>query len=150
MTHIREEIKQSRFRNNFQEAAINIIYTSGWLANKHKDFFSQFGITAQQYNILSILRGQQSNKISGSEIKARMMDKNSDVSRLLDRLVLKDLIIKTQCPNDKRAADIQISKGGLDLLKRIDTQLTELDNILNKITDIEAKQLSTLLDKLRC
>lgn len=149
MTRIKEEIKQSHFRNSFQEAAINIIYTSGWLANKHKDFFSQFGITAQQYNILSILRGQQPNKISGSEIKTRMMDKNSDVSRLLDRLVLKNLIIKTQCPDDKRAADIQINRGGLDLLKRIDTQLTELDYILNKVTEIEAKQLSTLLDKLR-
>lgn len=147
--NIKEEIKQSRFRNAYQEVAINIIYTSGWLANQHKDFFSQFGITPQQFNILSILRGQHPKQISGSEIKSRMMDKNSDVSRLLDRLLLKDLIIKTICPEDKRAANIEISARGLDLLKKFDTQTTILDNMMSSLTDSEANQLSRLLDKLR-
>lgn len=146
---IKEEIQQSRFRNSYQEATINIIYTSGWLTNKHKDFFSEFGITGQQYNILSILRGQHPNKISGAEIKSRMMDKNSDVSRLLDRLILKGLVVKVKCPNDKRAADIEISKSGLAILKLIDSKIDTLDNILENITEAEAEQLSTLLDKLR-
>ncbi|MEQ8425951.1 MAG: MarR family transcriptional regulator [Cyclobacteriaceae bacterium] len=149
MTKIKEEIKQTSFRNQYQEAAINIIYTSGWLANRHKDFFAQFGITAQQYNILSILRGQMPNKISGSEIKSRMMDKNSDVSRLLDRLILKDLIVKRKCPDDKRAADIEISTEGLELLKAIDAKTEGLDRILSGVTENEAKQLSALLDKVR-
>ncbi len=147
--NIKEEIKQSSFRNSYQEASINIIYSSGWLANKHKDFFSQFGITAQQFNILSILRGQQPNRISGAEIKSRMMDKNSDVSRLLDRLIAKNLIIKGQCPSDRRAADIMISKSGLDLLDSIFRKIDQLDAILSNITESEAKQLSALLDKLR-
>ncbi|MEQ8363477.1 MAG: MarR family transcriptional regulator [Cyclobacteriaceae bacterium] len=147
--NIKEEIKQSRFRNIYQETSINIIYTSGWLANQHKDFFSQFGITSQQFNILSILRGQHPNQISGSEIKSRMMDKNSDVSRLLDRLLLKGLIVKTQSPEDKRAANIEISQQGLELLKKSDEQVSALDNILNNLTAAEADQLSRLLDKLR-
>lgn len=146
---IKEEIQQSRFRNSYQEASINIIYTSGWLANKHKDFFSQFGITGQQYNILSILRGQSPKKISGAEIKSRMMDKNSDVSRLLDRLIVKQLIIKRQCPDDKRAADIEIGKNGLDLLSTIDTKLQALDAVMSNLTENEAQQLSHLLDRLR-
>jgi len=147
--NIKEEIKQTSFRNNYQEASINIIYSSGWLANKHKDFFSKFGITVQQFNILSILRGQRPNKISGAEIKARMMDKNSDVSRLLDRLIAKELIVKEICPKDKRAADIVISKNGLDLLDSIFEKITELDKIMSNLTESEAKQLSLLLDKLR-
>lgn len=146
---IKEEIQQSRFRNSYQEASINIIYTSGWLANKHKDFFTQFGITAQQFNILSILRGQSPNKISGAEIKSRMMDKNSDVSRLLDRLIVKQLIVKRQCPNDKRAADIEIVKNGLDLLATIDSKIQALDSIMSNLTETEAQQLSQLLDRLR-
>ena len=76
-------------------------------------------------------------------------DKNSDVSRLLDRLVLKKLIVKRQCPDDKRAADVEISEEGLDLLKTIDTKTQGLDGILSNISESEAKQLSALLDKVR-
>ena len=146
---IKEEIKQSRFRNHYQEAAINILYTAGWLANQHKDFFAQFDITSQQFNILSILRGQHPNQISGSEIKSRMMDKNSDVSRLLDRLLSKGLIVKATCPEDKRAANISISAQGLELLKKSDAQISQLDNILGNLNEKEASQLSRLLDKDR-
>lgn len=77
------------------------------------------------------------------------MDKNSDVSRLLDRLLLKGLIVKTQSPEDKRAANIEISQQGLELLKKSDEQVSALDNILNNLTAAEADQLSRLLDKLR-
>lgn len=130
-------------------AAINLIYTSGWLANKHKEFFNKFGITVQQFNILSILRGQFPNKISGAEIKNRMMDKNSDVSRLLDRLIIKDLVSKSKSPNDKRAADVVITKNGLNLLSTIDAKIKALDNIISHLTEVEAEQLSALLDRLR-
>ncbi|MGE0589526.1 MAG: MarR family winged helix-turn-helix transcriptional regulator [Cyclobacteriaceae bacterium] len=147
--NIKEEIKQNQFRNSFQEISINIIYTAGWLANQHKEFFNRFGITPQQYNILSILRGQYPGKISGAEIKSRMMDKNSDVSRLLDRLITKNLVEKSQCPNDKRAADIAINSAGLDLLKSIDTYTKELDDIVSRLSAQEAEQLSQLLDKVR-
>lgn len=147
--NIKEEIQQSRFRNNYQKAAINLVYTSGWLANKHKEFFSKFGITAQQYNILSILRGQYPNKISGAEIKNRMMDKNSDVSRLLDRLLIKDLVSKSKSPDDKRAADVVITKNGLNLLSSIDAKIKSLDSVISNLSEAEAEQLSSLLDRLR-
>lgn len=149
MMKIKEEIKQSRFRNNYQEAVINILYTASWLLNKQKDFFKPFGITSQQFNILSILRGQHPNKISGADIKSRMLDKNSDVSRLLDRLILKGLILKSQCPDDKRAADISINENGLDLLRSIDNKIQDLDVIISNLAESEAEQLSHLLDKIR-
>lgn len=149
MMKIKEEIKQSRFRNNYQEAVINILYTASWLLNKQKDFFKPFGITSQQFNILSILRGQHPNKISGADIKSRMLDKNSDVSRLLDRLILKGLILKSQCPDDKRAADISINESGLELLRSIDNKIQDLDVVVSNLSESEAEQLSHLLDKIR-
>ena len=149
MVKLKDEIKQTRFRNTHQEAAINILFTSGWLFNKQKDFFKPYGITGQQFNVLSILRGQHPAKTSGAEIKSRMLDKNSDVSRILDRLLLKKLIIKNQCPNDKRAADIEISQAGLNLLATIDSNINALDVALANLTEEEAAQLSRLLDKAR-
>lgn len=146
---IEKAIKQTHFRNAYQKAAINLLYTSSWLVGQQKDFFSKQGITNQQFNILRILRGQFPNKISGADIKTRMLDQNSDVSRLLDRLIIKKLIVKSQCPNDKRAADIIITESGLDLLKKIDAEVENLDRLLSNLTKEEATQLSMLLDKSR-
>jgi DNA-binding MarR family transcriptional regulator len=146
---IEEAIKQSKFRNVYQKVALNLLYTSAWLGDKNKAFFKGYGITTQQFNILRILRGQHPNKISGAEIKNRMLDKNSDVSRLLDRLIIKEMVDKSQCPNDKRAADVMITDKGLDLLKRIDLILDQNEASLLKLSTTEAAQLSDLLDKCR-
>lgn len=146
---IEEEIKQSAFRSPQQKLAINILFTSGWLLNKHKDFFKEFGITNQQFNILRILRGQHPKSISGIEIKKRMLDKNSDVSRLLDRLTAKKLIVKNQCPSDKRAADIMITEKGLALLKEIDPRIDQMEKSSWALSPEEINQLSDLLDKSR-
>ncbi len=146
---IEEEIKQNTFRNPYQKAGINLLFTYNWLINKHKDFFKPFGITNQQFNILRILRGQHPKSISGADIKERMLDKNSDVSRLLDRLIAKNLIVKSQCPSDKRAADVLITEKGLDMLKDIDHHVETLDNLMDGLTPDEASLLSSLLDKTR-
>jgi DNA-binding MarR family transcriptional regulator len=145
---IEDEIIQPKFRNAHQKAIINLIFTSNWLTSKQQDFLKPFGITAQQFNILRILRGQQSNSISATAIKARMLDKNSDVSRLLDRLAAKDLIEKKTSPTDRRATDVLITQKGLDTLDGIDKKQPEADGILS-LTEEEATQLSNLLDKSR-
>ncbi len=146
---IEEEIKQSKFRNVHHKVAVNLLYTAAWLDDQNKNFFKEYGITNQQFNILRILRGQLPNKISGAEIKNRMLDKNSDVSRLLDRLILKKLVSKSQCPNDKRAADVLITEAGLDLLKKIDSKMDETDLAVFHLNKTEATLLSDLLDKCR-
>ncbi len=146
---IEEEIQQPKFRNVHHKVAVNLLYTAAWLDDRNKNFFKEYGITNQQFNILRILRGQLPNKISGAEIKNRMLDKNSDVSRLLDRLILKKLITKSQCPNDKRAADVLITETGLDLLKKIDGKMDETDLAVFHLTKTEATQLSDLFDKCR-
>lgn len=146
---IEEEIKQTKFRNVHHKVTINLLYTAAWLEDQNKNFFKEFGITNQQFNILRILRGQHPAKISGAEIKSRMIDKNSDVSRLLDRLIAKKLVIKSQCPNDKRAADVVITDQGLKILKKIDGKMDQTDVSILNLTHEEAIQLSNLLDKSR-
>lgn len=146
--NIESEIKQEKFSSQHQKAVINLIYTTNWLTSRQQDFFKPHNITGQQFNILRILKGQHPKTISATEIKARMLDKNSDVSRLLDRLVSKNLIVKKACPNDRRAADVSITEEGLILLKSIDKQQADMDHILT-LTETEAKLLSDLLDKSR-
>jgi DNA-binding MarR family transcriptional regulator len=145
---IEDEIIQPKFRNAHQKAIINLIFTSNWLTSKQQEFLKPFGITGQQFNILRILRGQQSKSISGTAIKARMLDKNSDVSRLLDRLGAKGLIEKKTSPSDRRATDVLITQKGLEILDAIDKKQLEADAILF-LTEEEATQLSNLLDKSR-
>lgn len=145
---IEEEISQTKFRNTLQKAIINVIFTSNWIQDRQQSFFKPYGITAQQFNILRILRGQHPNGISGASIKARMMDKNSDVSRLLDRLEVKELIEKKLSPLDKRATDVTISAKGMEVLNEIDKKQKEFDGVI-ALSDDEAEQLSDLLDKCR-
>lgn len=143
---IEDEIKQPKFKTPIQKALLNLIYTSNWLQSKQQEFFKTYGITATQFNILRILKGQHPKSISATEIKSRMLDRNSDVSRLLDRLALKKLITKSTCPNDRRAADVSITKEGLALLETVADTVDE--NVLD-LTNEEAITLSNLLDKCR-
>jgi DNA-binding MarR family transcriptional regulator len=144
---IEEAIQQKKFKSPYQKAVINLIYTSNWLQNKHLSFFKNFGITGQQFNILRILKGSSPKSISATEIKSRLLDQNSDVSRLLNRLESKNLITKKTCPNDKRATDIFITASGLDLLNSIDKE-KDIDRVL-ELSQEEASMLSDLLDKAR-
>jgi DNA-binding MarR family transcriptional regulator len=145
---LEEEIKQQKFRSGHQKALLNLLYTASWVQGKQQNFFKPFKITAQQFNILRILKGQHPAAISATEIKARMLDKNSDVSRLLDRLVAKDLISKTTCPNDKRATDVTITTSGMELLKTLENYQGQIDGVLS-LSEEEAFHLSELLDKCR-
>lgn len=148
MKKIEDAIQQSKFRNSHQKAVINLIYTANWLQNRHQNFFKPFGITGHQYNILRVLKGQYPKSISATEIKSRLLDQNSDVSRLLERLLQKQLITKSASENDKRASDVFISAQGLELLEQLEKHQKELDFAIN-LTPEEASQLSDLLDKCR-
>jgi DNA-binding MarR family transcriptional regulator len=147
MKRIEEEIRQEKFTSVHQKAVINLIYTSNWLQNKQQEFFKTFKITGQQFNILRILKGQFPKTISATEIKNRMLDRNSDVSRLLDRLAAKNLITKNTCPNDKRASDVLIADAGIALLNEVNKHQKQ-DHILS-LSEEEAHTLSDLLDKAR-
>lgn len=145
---IEEDIRQRSFRNDYQKGIINLIYTYNWMNEKMKKFFDKEDVTAQQYNILRILRGA-GKPISTLQIRERMLDKMSDTSRIVDRLVLKGLAKKTVCKNDKRLVDVSISTKGKTLLEKIDQYDKEVDAIFGNLSDSEAKTLNKLLDKIR-
>lgn len=146
---IEEAIRQPKFRNDLQKVVLNLSYTASWLSAKQEEFFKPYGITAPQFNILRILRGQAGKSLSGQEIKSRMLERNSDISRLLGRLDRKGLIRRSQCPNDRRATDVTITGHGLAVLKEIDGKIDKAEKRLIRLSKEEARKLSDLLDKAR-
>ena len=113
-----------------------------------KVFFDREKITGQQFNILRILRGA-GKPISTLQIRQRMLDKMSDTSRIVDRLILKGLVRKIICTNDKRLVDVSITDKGKRLLEKMDAYENEMDAIFENLSTSDAKTLNTLLDKIR-
>ena len=145
---IEKDIQQTNFRNEFQKMSINIIYTANWLNEKISQILATEDITQQQYNILRILRGSEC-PLSTLKIRERMLDKMSDTSRIVDRLIVKGLVEKTACIKDKRLVDITISKKGLQLLEKLDSLNEHIDSILKGVSEKEAQAMNQILDKLR-
>jgi DNA-binding MarR family transcriptional regulator len=146
---INQDIKQHRqFRNEHHKATVNILFSSNWLMENIKKFLQAEDITPQQYNILRILRGN-GKPLSTLQIRERMLDKMSDTSRIVDRLLKKGLAEKKTSQADKRLVDVTISKKGLDALERLDKNNASLDGILFNLDHDEAKALNDLLDKMR-
>ena len=145
---IEKDISQAKFRNEYQKTAINLIYTYNWMHEKMKVFFDREKITGQQFNILRILRGA-GKPISTLQIRQRMLDKMSDTSRIVDRLILKGLARKIICTNDKRLVDVSITDKGKKLLEKMEAYENEMDSIFENLNSSEAKTLNTLLDKIR-
>lgn len=137
---------QSKFDNNKVKALINILYTANWITNIQNTFFKPFGISPQQYNILRILNGA-SEPLKVQTIKARMIDRSPNATRLMDKLCAKKMIDRIPCPGDRRVVHITITEKGKQLLNDISDNFN--DDILKNITEDDAIQLSDLLDKLR-
>jgi DNA-binding MarR family transcriptional regulator len=146
---IDHDILQSKFRNEYQKAGVNLIYTYNWITERSKAIFAPEDITPQQFNILRILRGSHPQPLSTLQIRERMLDKMSDTSRIVDRLIAKGLVKKGTCKEDRRLVDVMITDKGKKLLERLDARQDELDHILGNLTKKEATQLSELLDKIR-
>jgi|APLak6261675434_1056106.scaffolds.fasta_scaffold00488_7 DNA-binding MarR family transcriptional regulator len=147
--NLEEEIKQSKFRSEFQKTIINIYYTNSYIFSKFQDLLSEYKLTVQQYNILRILRGQFPETASIGTIKERMLDKNSDITRIIDRLIIKQLAERKNSISDRRVAEIKITKKGLSLLEKMDLVDLKSDNILSHLNETDLKKLNELLDKIR-
>ena len=145
---IEKDISQSKFRNEHQKATINFIYTFNWMNEQIKNLLDQYDITPQQFNILRILRGA-GKPISTLQIRQRMLDKMSDTSRIVDRLIKKELVKKVTCPGDRRLVDVSISENGMQLLDRIDRHQDQMDSVFKNLNEEQAVTLNNLLDKIR-
>ncbi|MES2828005.1 MAG: MarR family transcriptional regulator [Bacteroidota bacterium] len=132
-----------------QQTVVSIFLTYNWCNEKVKRAVLPFEITAQQYNVLRILRNQYPEPSTVTFLKSKMLDKMCDASRIVDRLLQKDLIRKESNSVDKRAVDVIISEKGLHLLGRMDDEVSFADLVASSLTKKEAEQLNELLSKLR-
>lgn len=146
---IEDEIKQSTFKSEYHKAYINLLYTSNWLEQEQSNIFKPFGITLPQYNVLRILRGQHPKPATVSLLIERMLDKTSNASRIVDKLEVKGLVTRKQCPNDRRTVDVLIPDKGLSLLKEMDEIDGGSKNGIRNLTEAETTELNRLLDKIR-
>ena len=147
---IEQEIEQENFDSEQQRLLINIMFTGNQFTLLSSRMLKQFSLTTQQFNVLRILRGQKGNPISVKDMHGRMLDSSSNVSRLVDKLLAKNLITRITCPNDRRKVELTIPKKGLHLLSEIDVFLKVIKKRLRSaITEDEAKIASGILDKFR-
>jgi DNA-binding MarR family transcriptional regulator len=145
---LEKDINQSKFNTEHQKVMVNIIYTANWMNEQLKPFFDGADITQQQFNILRILRGAAA-PISTLQIRQRMLDKMSDTSRIVDRLLIKGLVKKTISSTDKRLVDVRITSKGKKVLEKLDVIQNKMDAISNNLTDTDAEIMNSLLDKMR-
>lgn len=146
---IEEEIKQGKFRSVYHKLMINQLFTGKWVSDVIARHLKPFDLTPQQYNVLRILRGQYPGAISVNAICDRMIDKMSNVSRLIDKLKAKELVERKVNREDRRQMDISITEKGLELLVGMDEEEGRIIDHFKHLDEDEAAALNDLLDKLR-
>ncbi len=146
---IEDEIQQPVFRDPFQRAHINLIFTAGWLQDKLAQRFKPFGVSLPQFNVLRILRGLHPKPASVQLLISRMLDKTSNASRIVDKLEAKGLVTRTVSAHDRRAVDVHITPAGLALLAQMDAESVLTNLGFEQLTVEEADLLNSMLDRVR-
>lgn len=146
---IEDEIK-GRFRNDYHKGMINLTYTANLMNHEFLQFLKEHNVTVQQYNILRVLRGYRpKGPFSIGFLKARMLDRYSDVSRIVDKLYLRGLVERKECSADRRQKAIEITEKGLKLLAEMDEIEKKIDTLLTRLDKKEIVELNRILDKIR-
>ncbi|MES2680456.1 MAG: MarR family transcriptional regulator [Bacteroidota bacterium] len=146
---LEEEIQQKSFKSPQQKLAVNLIYTTNWLTTHYDAFFKGLDLTTQQFNVLRILRGQYPKPCTLKLVKERMLDRMSDASRIIDKLVAKEYVMRGQCNNDRRSVNLVISDKGLALLKKLDFIDEATKEIFKNLSVKKIELLNQMLDQLR-
>lgn len=146
---IEDELKQTEFKSDYGRLLVNLLFTNNWLNQQLLPFFKQFGLTLQQHNVLSILRGQHPKPVCFGDIQSRMVERNSNVTRLIDKLIEKGFVTRDICQENRRMIDVRITPLGLSVLEQVDSKLPSLFEQFNNLSPEEAVLASNLLDKLR-
>jgi DNA-binding MarR family transcriptional regulator len=146
---LEKEIQQEKFANEHEKAAVNVLFTSGWIHALNASRLKKHDITPEQFNVLRILRGSHPKPLMLAEITSRMLDKNSNATRLVEKLRQKSFVKREICENNRRQVDISITDKGLDVLKKIDREESDWLGKFKNISKQEAGELNRILDKLR-
>ncbi|MCB9169471.1 MAG: MarR family transcriptional regulator [Flavobacteriales bacterium] len=149
MARIEDELV-SRFESEQHKALLNVLFTANWFKAQHLHALAPDGISMQQYNILRILRGARGKRMSMHQVKARMIERSPNATRLTDKLIARALVHRDRCEEDRRVVHVSITPAGMDLLARLDRRIRPLlKELEERISEVEAGAVNVALDKLR-
>ncbi|WP_413997796.1 MarR family winged helix-turn-helix transcriptional regulator [Flavobacterium sp. W1B] len=147
---IEDEIKSTVSLNISKKIILNVLYTQNVITEKFNEILKPFDISSEQYNVLRILRGQKGNPANMCMIQERMLAKTSNTTRLVDKLLLKNLVTRNVCPENRRKIEVLITQKGIEILTEIDPKVIEHENLFSrKLSAEELEQLNILLEKYR-
>lgn len=147
---IEEVIKSNVALKDAKKVILNVMYTQNVVNDKFNEILKPYDLSGEQYNVLRILRGQKGNPANMCIIQERMLAKNSNTTRLIDKLLLKDLVTREVCPDNRRKIEVLITQKGLDLLTELDPKVNEHEEqFANNLSESELSLLNTLLEKYR-
>ena len=146
---LEEEIKQEKFKSEHHKLMINLLFTSSWLQRMQLTLLRPYDLTPPQYNILRILRGAKGELLNLGEITSRMIDRSSNTSRLIDKLVIKKWVSRKTCPDDRRQSEICITTEGLNVLEQLDKPIDSITEQFHFLSVKETKEVNQFLDQLR-
>lgn len=146
---LQDAIKTDRFRDEQHKATLNILYTSYWLKSQLNKVMKEHNITQEQFNVMRILKGKHPDAMCVRDVASRMLEKNSNVPRIIDRLVAKKLVKRFTSKEDKRETLITLTEAGIEHLDIVSKAVEMKTNEILDLTSNEATQLNELLDKLR-
>jgi DNA-binding MarR family transcriptional regulator len=149
MARIEEAIHVRKFNDEYEKAIVNILYTASWLDGLSLQRLKPAGISPQQFNVLRILRGSFPTPLRLTDITERMIDKNSNATRLVEKLRQKGLVKREVCKHNRRQVDIWITDKGLELLASLDQGNSEYTRSLIHLKKEEVTLLNDLLDRSR-
>lgn len=146
---LEQAIQSSKFKNEMHKASLNILYTAWWLKTQMSKVLKEFGLTHEQYNVMRILKGKYPEQMCVKDISCRMIEKSSNVPRIIDRLVLKKLVKRADSPTDKRETVITLTQAGIAVLAASTESVNQLMEQMVQIETAEAQELNRLLERMR-
>ncbi|WP_125719916.1 MarR family winged helix-turn-helix transcriptional regulator [Flavobacterium ustbae] len=147
---IEEVIKSTVKMDNAKKVILNIMYTQNVVQDHFNELLKPYDLSGEQYNVLRILRGQKGKPANMCVIQERMLAKTSNTTRLVDKLLLKELVTRNVCPDNRRKIEVLITQKGLDVLKELDPKVDAHENTFaDNLKPDELVFLNQLLEKFR-
>src|SRR6476620_12640753 len=139
---LEEAIKSNKFKNEVHKAGLNILYTAWWLKTIISKELKEYGLTHEQYNVLRILKGNYPEQMCVKDIAYRMIEKSSNVPRIIDRLELKKFVKRSASQNDKRETAIVLTPAGINILEIATTKVNKVFESLVVMDESSANTLN--------
>ena len=147
---IEDEIKSTIPINIAKKVLLNVTFTKNVISDKFQEIMKPYDLSSEQYNVLRILRGQKGKPANMCVIQERMISKSSNTTRLIDKLLIKEMVTRKECPDNRRKIEILITAKGLEILQKLDPLVIEYEEkFASNLTNIELENLNFLLEKYR-